>query len=201
MEEETNISRESQNLLEEYHELVQDLKRLPPVRHWFDHAKPLQEGANPVNIRPYRYPAMQKSVIEELIKEMMHKGIIQMSSSPFASLVFLVKKKIWGWRLFVDYRMVNKLTIKNRYLIPLMEDLFDELGKARIFSKLDLKSSYHQIRVKEEDRGKTAFQTHAEHYEFLVMSFGLSNAPATFQNIMNHICRDYLRNFVIVFFL
>lgn len=187
--------------LDEYSKLVQEPSGLPPTRSGFDHNIPLQEGANPINIRSYRYPSMQKSIIEELIKEMLHNGIIHMSSSPFASPVVLVKNKDRGWRLCVDYRMVNKLTNKNRYPIPLMEDLFDELGKARVFSKLDIKSSYHQIRVKEEDRSKTTFQTHAGHYEFLVMLFGLSNTPATFQNIMNHIFRDYLRKFVIVFFL
>lgn len=145
LEEVTNISEEAQRLLEEFPELMNEPTELPPSRLDFDHTIPLLEGANSVNIRPYRYPAVQKSVIEELVEEMLQKGIIQTSSSPFASPVVLVKKKDGGWRLCVDYGMLNKLTVKNRYPIPLIEDLFDELGGARVFSKLDLKSGYHQI--------------------------------------------------------
>lgn len=101
-----------------------------------------------MNIRPYRYPAMKKEIIEGLIDEMLAKGTIQYSSSPFASLVVLVKKKDGGWCMCVDYRALNKLTIKNRYPIPLIEDLVDELGRAAVLSQLGLKSSYHQIRMK-----------------------------------------------------
>lgn len=115
------------------------------------------EGAGPVNIRPYRYPAMQMTVIENLVEEMLDKGVIQHSASPFASPVVLIKKKDGGWRLCIDYRALNRLTIKNRYHIPLIEDLFNELGGAQIFSKLDLKAGYHQIRLREDDLYKTTF--------------------------------------------
>lgn len=135
---------------------------------------------------------MKKEVIEGLIEEMLNKGVIQHSSSPFASPVALVKKKDGGWRMCIDYRALNKLTMKKRYPILLIEDLFDELGGLVVFSKLDLKSGYHQIRMCDEDCHKTAFQTHSGHFEFLAL--------ATFQKAMNLIFKDYLRRFVLVFF-
>lgn len=200
MEEQGDISSQARSLLEEFPELTEERKELPLARPIVDHSIPLIEGANPMNLRPYCYPAMQNSVIEGLVKEMLDRGVIQPSSSPFASPMVLVQKKDRGWRLCVDYRALNKLTVKNRYPIPLIEDLFDELGGSKVFSKLDLRAGYHQIKLRPEDQYKTAFQTHSSHYEWLVMPFGLSNAPATFQNAMNSIFREQLRRFVLVFF-
>ncbi|PNY04552.1 hypothetical protein L195_g000976 [Trifolium pratense] len=186
-------------LLTRYAPLFDKPTHLPPPR-FTDHNIPLVPNAAPINVRPYRYPHAQKLEIKLQVHKLLRNGWIQPSNSPFSSHVLLLKKKDGTWRMCVDYRALNVVTIKDRFPLPTVDELLDELGSARVFSKLDLTSGFNQIRLQPQDCLKAAFRTHDGHYEYKVMPFGLCNAPATFQATMNNIFRPLLRKIVIVFF-
>ena len=186
-------------LLKEFHMVFAESTQLSPVRN-LDHKIPLFPGAKSVNIRPYRSFLIQKEEIERLVKDMLKNGIIQHSSSSFASPVLLVKKKYNTWRFCIDYGHLNSLTVQNKLPISLVDELLNELHGSRFFSKLDIRSAYHQVRMFEADVEKTAFRTHHGHYEFKVMPFGLTNAPTTFQTLINNVLEPNLRKFILVFF-
>nr|GFB65251.1 putative reverse transcriptase domain-containing protein [Tanacetum cinerariifolium] len=168
-----------------------DLPGLPPIRP-VEFQIDLVPGAAPVARAPYRLEPSEMKELTEQLKELSEKGFIRPSSSPWGAPVMFVKKKDGSFRMCIDYRELNKLMVKNRYPLPRIDDLFDQLQGSSVYSKIDLRSGYHQLRVREEDIPKTAFKTRYGHYAFQVMPFGLTNAPAVFMDLINRVCKPYL---------
>jgi hypothetical protein len=156
-------------------------------------------GINPISKAPYKMASSELKELKEQLQKLLDKGFIHPSISRWGAPVLFVKKKDGSMRMCIDYQELNKVMIKNRYPLPRIDDLLDQLQGARVFSKVDLRSGYHQVRVKEKDIPKTAFRTRYGHYEFLVMSFGLTNASAVFMDTMNKVFHDYLDQFTVVF--
>ncbi|GJX08616.1 putative reverse transcriptase domain-containing protein [Tanacetum coccineum] len=176
----------------------EDLSGLPPTRQ-VEFQIDLVPGVASIARAPYRLAPSKREELSEQLKELSDKGFISPSSSPWGAPVLFVKKKDGSFRMCIDYRELNKLTVKNRYPLPRIDDLFDQLQGSSVYSKINLRSGYHQLRVRKEDIPKTAFRTHYDHYKFQVMPFGLTNAPAVFMDLMNRVCKPYLDKFVILF--
>ncbi|KAG8472896.1 hypothetical protein CXB51_034783 [Gossypium anomalum] len=176
----------------------EELPGLPPVRE-VEFCIELVPGTTPISTALYRKTPTELRELKTQLQELMDRGFARPSSSPWGAPVLFVKKKDGTMRLCIDYRQLNKVTTKNKYLLPRIDDLFDQLKGASVFSKIDLRSGYYQLRVRDSDIPKTAFRTRYGHYEFLVMPFGLTNAPAVFMDLMNRIFRPYLDRFVVVF--
>jgi hypothetical protein len=174
--------------------------KLPPHRPNVDHEIPLVPGAKPVYGPIYNLSETELKTLKEYIDRMVEKGFIRPSKSPFGSPVLFVKKPDGSLRLCVDYRKLNDMTIKNRYPLPLISELFDRLKHAKYYTRLDIQDAYNRLRIAEGDEWKTAFRTRYGHFEYLVMPFGLTNAPATFQAYANDCLRDFLDLFCIVYF-
>ncbi|GJW99663.1 putative reverse transcriptase domain-containing protein [Tanacetum coccineum] len=176
----------------------EDLPGLPLVRQ-VEFQIELIPGAALVARTPYRLASSEMQELSDQLQEFADRGFIRPSTSPWGAPVLFVKKKGKSFRMCIDYQELNKLTVKNRYTLPMIDYLFDQLQGSSTYSKIDLRSGYHQLRVRDEDIPKTTFRTRYGHYEFQVMPFGLTKAPAVFMDLMNRACKPYLDKFVIVF--
>nr|AAN16328.1 putative polyprotein [Oryza sativa Japonica Group]AAP52669.1 retrotransposon protein, putative, Ty3-gypsy subclass [Oryza sativa Japonica Group] len=193
------ITLEEIPIVREYSDVFpDDLPGMPPKRD-IEFRIDLVPGTTPIHKRPYRMAANELAEVKRQVDDLLQKGYIRPSSSPWGAPVIFVEKKDHTQRMCVDYRALNDVTIKNKYPLPRIDDLFDQLKGATVFSKIDLRSGYHQLRIKEEDIPKTAFTTRYGLFECIVMSFGLTNAPAFFMNLMNKVFMEYLDKFVVVF--
>jgi hypothetical protein len=175
-----------------------DLPGMPPDRD-VEFIIELQPGTAPISKRPYRMPPNELAELKTQLQDLLDKGYIRPSASPWGCPALFVKKKDNSLRMCVDYRPLNAVTIKNKYPLPRIDILFDQLAGAKVFSKIDLRSGYHQIKIRPCDIPKTAFSTTYGLYEYLVMSFGLTNAPAYFMYLMNSVFMTELDRFVVVF--
>jgi hypothetical protein len=185
-------------VLKYFEDVFKEILGLPPKRD-IDFTINSMPGEAPVSKTPYRMSTTELKEMQMHLEELLKKGYICLSVSPWGALVLFVKKKYGTLRLCIDFRQLNKVTIKNKYPLPRINDLFDRLNDAKIFSKIDLRLRYHQVRIIDEDINKTVFWVRYGHYEFTMVPFGLSNAPSVFMCLMNGVFREYLDKFSIVF--
>ena len=194
------VRTQLQGLLKDYEDIFPDnLPKGRPPKRQVEFEIKTEEGAVPPNKPPYRLSPKEHEELQAQIDDLLAQGHIRPSSSPYGAPVLFVPKKDGRWRMCVDYRALNKQTVRDRYPLPRIDDLLDRLGKAKYFTTLDLASGYHQIAVKEEDIPKTAFRTQRGQFEFVVMPFGVTNAPSTFQRMMNSLFKEELDDFVLVY--
>ena len=175
-----------------------ELPGLPPQRV-VDFGIELHPGISPISMTPHRMAPVELQELRVQLKELLDRRFIRPSTSPWGTPVLFAKKKGKTLRLCIDYRQLNRVTIKNRYPLPRIDDLIDQLRGVQIYFKIDLRTSYHKLKVRETDIPKTAFRTRYGHFEFTVMPFGLTNAPGTFMDLMHRVFQPYLDQFVVVF--
>jgi hypothetical protein len=195
-----DLPEEIQELLEEFVDIVVDelphlLPSMRSVRHHID----LILGANLLNKAAYRLTPQENEEVKRQVQELLDKGLVRESLSLCSVPTVLSLKKYGGWRMFIDSRAINKITIRYRFPLPLMDDLMDCLSGAKYFSKIDLKSGYHQIRMRKGEEWQTTFKTNEGLYEWLVMPFGLMNVPSTLMRMMNEVLKEFIGKFVIVY--
>jgi hypothetical protein len=176
----------------------QELPGMPPDRE-IEFTIDFIPGSAPIAQAPYKMGPKELVELKEQLDELEQKGFIQESISPWGTLVIFVDKRDRGRKMCGDYKNLNNVSIKNKYPLPRIQDLFEQVREARVFSKIDLRLGYHQIKIKKEDVSKTAFVSRYSHHEYLAIPFGLTNAPAIFMNLMNKIFMPYLNKFLIVF--
>ena len=186
-------------ILSEFKDVFEAKPGCPPYRFDLSHTIRLEPGAIPPFRRPYRLSLQEREEVEKQVRELLAKGLIEPCASPYGAPVLFVQKKDGTLRMCIDYRGLNKVTVRDRYPLPRIDELLDSLHGATVFSSLDLQSGYHQLRIRDEDKEKTAFVTHMGQFQYLVLPFGLTNAPATFQRVMNRVFAPYIGKFILVY--